>query len=468
MQIKSKLLILGAILALIALTTMQGYLTFNTFDLRKKSFAVESRTKIGSIVKTPYVDSLSWQFRNDFLDKIPDYKLGLISKNQLLEDLQKSANSKNKQFLKYYTEGAKQLDLNENVLFKKVASTILLIDQNGNVEPLLEEGKDKSRFLIGHDFPLEEGLIINAWNWTFDKQYVDNLGETKSVTVKYKSSIFMKIVDWDKIIFNQLLFLFFISFLLFVFLISLVTYSIRNLLKLKRISDIKTDFINNITHELKTPLATLSIATKTLTNKFAVDNKDISKESIDTINRQNKRLQNLIDQVVDNSLGYHQIKLNKKPINLTSFLHEVSEDYMLTLPKNILFLREIEHNQTILEIDTFYISTAITNILNNAIKFEGTILKIKYHIHNNNHIISITDNGIGISQKNKKLIFDKFFRVSERNKHTYKGLGLGLYYCNQIVKAHDGTIDVESKLKEGTTFYIKLPVSDAKKDFISR
>ena len=83
------------------------------------------------------------------------------------------------------------------------------------------------------------------------------------------------------------------------------------------------------------------------------------------------------------------------------------------------------------------------------------------------HVIAISDNGIGISKKNKKLIFGKFYRVSEKNKHTYKGLGLGLYYCNQIVKAHHGTLDVESKVKEGSTFYIKIPLDNGKENFIS-
>ncbi|MCK7590373.1 HAMP domain-containing histidine kinase [Subsaxibacter sp. CAU 1640] len=468
MQIKSKLLIAGAIIALIALTTMQGYLTFNTYDLRKKSFAVESRTKIGSIVSTPYVDSLSWAYRMEFIEKVPDFKNGAISKEELLKDLENAAKAKNEQFRDYFKRGAKHFKLDDHILFKKVASGILFTDENGATQEILVDGKDDPVFLLGEDFPLEEGLIINAWNWTFDKGYINENGLNSTVNIKYRASIYMKIVDWDKIIFKQLLILFLIAFLLFVFVITLVTYSIRNLLKLKRISDIKTDFINNITHELKTPLATLSIATKTLTNKFAKDNTDISQESIDTINRQNKRLQNLIDQVVDNSLGYNDIDLKLEPVNLTTFINEVCDDYALTLPRHIQFLRAIDKTSVEAYVDKFYLSTAIVNILNNAIKFDGTVIKVSYQIKNQMHIISITDNGIGISKKNKSLIFGKFFRVSERNEHNYKGLGLGLYYCNQIIKAHRGTIDVESKEKEGSTFYLKIPLDNGKADFTGR
>lgn len=468
MQIKSRALITGAIFTLIALTTMQGYLIFNTYDLKKKSFAVESRKKIGGIVKTSYVDSLSWNYRMDFVKKIPDYKSGNITKEELLLTLENAAKARNDQFLEYYKQGAGHFNLNENVLFNKVATTIQLIDKNGNVENLIDESKNEQVFLIGTNFPFYEGLLINNWNWSFNEEFINSNQENDTIIIRYRASLYMKILNWDKIILKQLLLLFFIAFLLLLFLITLTTYSIRNLLKLKRVSEIKTDFINNITHELKTPLATLSIATKTLTNKFAKDNKDIAEDSINTINRQNKRLQNLIDQVVDNSLGYNDIKLNLEEVNLSAFINEVCDDFSLTISNNIQFIRDINNTEKQILIDKFYFSTAIINILNNAIKFDGTILKVKYTLSENNHIISISDNGIGISKKNKKLIFGKFYRVSEKNIHNYKGLGLGLYYCKQIIKAHYGSIDVESKEKEGTTFYIKVPVNDRKENFISR
>lgn len=468
MQIKSKLLIAGAIISLIALTTMQGYLIFNTFDLQKNRFAVESRTKIGAIVSQPHVDSLSWDFRNAFVGKISDYKNGLISKKDLLGELTRVAKQKNVEFKHYFTEGANRMDLNENVLYKKFASSIVLFDSKGQPEILLDETVDGPLFLLGEDFPMEDGMRINGWNWTFDQPVTYQDGETEQMIVKFSSSIHMKIIDWDKIIFKQLLFLFFIAFLLFLFIITLVTYSIRNLFKLKRISEIKTDFINNITHELKTPLATLSIATKTLTNRFAKDNTDIASGSIDTINRQNKRLQDLIDQVIDTSLGYSGIKLNLEQTNLPEFLNNVCDDYALTTKNHVQFLREVAPNDDMVLIDKFYLSTAIINILNNAIKFDGTIIKLKYELIHNMHVISISDNGIGISKKNKSLIFGKFYRVTEKHTHNYKGLGLGLYYCSQIIKAHHGTIEVESKPKQGSTFYLKIPMGNGREtDIIS-
>ncbi|WP_434036989.1 sensor histidine kinase [Formosa sp. 4Alg 33] len=467
MKIKSRTLIAGSIIALIALTTMQGYLTFNTFDLRKNSFAVNSRTKIGSIVKTPYVDSLSWHYRMDFVKKIPEYRNGKITKEELILELENAAKSRNPTFKKYFKEGAEHFKLDPRVLFKKVASSLELTHEDGTTEQIIIESDKSPTFLLGTDFPTDEGYLINAWNWTFDEDFINNNNQTENVIITYRASLYMKIIDLDWIIFNQLIGLFLIAFLLFVFVVLLVSYSIRNLLKLKHISDVKTDFINNITHELKTPLATLSIATKTLSSKFAQDNKEIAKVSIDTINRQNVRLQNLIDQVVDNSLGYNDIKLNLEQVNLTDFTNEICDDFSLTLTNDIQFLRSIENTQTLAHIDPFYISTAIINILNNAIKFDGTVIKLTYKITDHYHVVTISDNGIGISKKNKSLIFGKFYRINEQNKHSYKGLGLGLYYCNQIIKAHHGTISVKSEEHEGSTFCIKIPLNHGKENFTS-
>lgn len=171
MQIKSKALIAGAIFSLIALTTMQGYLTFNTYDLRKKSFASDSRTKIGSIVRTPHVDSLSWAYRMAFIDKVPEYKNGSISKEELLLDLEQYAASKNDSFLVYFNEGAKHFDLDSRVLFKKEVSSIQFVYKNGEIEDLVTD--DKPIFLLGTNFPTNEGMFINAWNWTFDEGFAN-------------------------------------------------------------------------------------------------------------------------------------------------------------------------------------------------------------------------------------------------------------------------------------------------------
>ena len=112
--------------------------------------------------------------------------------------------------------------------------------------------------------------------------------------------------------------------------------------------------------------------------------------------------------------------------------------------------------------DRFFLGTAIINILNNAVKYGGKQISVTANSEDGFLKIAISDNGIGISDKEKQLVFDKFYRVSQQNKHDYKGLGLGLFYCNQVVKAHYGRIELESKLGKGSTFLLFIPLKKSK------
>ena len=249
----------------------------------------------------------------------------------------------------------------------------------------------------------------------------------------------------------------FLSFLSIITVIGLFAYALYSLVKQKKNAEIKTDFVNNITHELKTPLATLSIATKTLQQKGVSDNKEIFNSVVDTINRQRIRLQNLIDQVVNNSLGYEQINLSKEKVVVQKHLKSLIDDYKIQKKEVAITFKYPETNVN-LNLDTFHFNTAILNLLDNAIKYGGNTIDITLKKENNNSVLVLKDNGIGIVKSNHKKIFDKFYRVNNTTIHNVKGLGLGLYYVHQIIKAHEGTIQVDSELKMGTTITIKIPV----------
>ena len=269
----------------------------------------------------------------------------------------------------------------------------------------------------------------------------------------------MNIDGWKSIIFSRMRTLLVFSFLIFALVIGLLYYSIKNLITQKKIADIKTDFVNNITHELKTPLSTLTLATKILQNDKKVSVSEPSKSIISTIERQNIRLQKLIDQVLNNSLGYQEIKLNKEVVNTDEYLNTVVNDFELSLDsKSIQISKNINANKQIY-IDKFYFTTALLNILENAVKYGKEDLKINISSNTNSCFeVSVSDNGIGIQKKEIPFLFDKFYRVGNKEIHNVKGLGLGLYYTNQIVKAHKGKILVDSEEGKGTLFTIQIPI----------
>ena len=241
-------------------------------------------------------------------------------------------------------------------------------------------------------------------------------------------------------------------------LIILFIIAIKALIKQKKVSDIKTDFINNITHELKTPLTTLAVATKILQRNEIRENEHAFTSVVDTIDRQNNRLQQLIDQVMTSSLGYEEMELRKEKVAAHPFLNRIISDFKITCP-NITIVTHFNAFETTLVLDTFHLATAIVNVLENAVKYGCTNITVNTSSENNRFNISMQDDGIGIAKNKQLFLFDKFYRVEQGNLHSTKGLGLGLYYVDQIVKAHQGTIQVISEPGKGATFNLRLATS---------
>ncbi|MCB0451879.1 MAG: HAMP domain-containing histidine kinase [Aequorivita sp.] len=453
MQLKFKGLVALSILTLIALIGIQGYLIHNTYELKKKTYTIDARNAIAKVYNSATVDSIMWLYRTDFLHNLEAYQEGNLNEQDLILKLQHKTAQINPAFVQLFNEGLANEKESYDVKIKKVLTSLTLTDSLGNTKEIYNAAVQDTILLLGEDFQNKDGLLINNSTWQ---------DEQTPVKLNFQSSIFMNISDWDSIMLKELSGLLILSSLLFLFVVSLLYYSIRNLLKQKRLAEIKTDFINNITHELKTPLSTLALATKTLTNEHANGNKEIADGAVKIIDRQNARLQKLIDQVMQSSLGYQQIQLSKEDFNGSVFLNEILDDYMLSIPTSEISLnRNIESTGLPISADKFYLSTAIINLLNNAIKYGGTKLKVDYGVDktDSTHYISVKDNGIGISPKYQKFIFEKFYRVSEKDTHNYKGLGLGLYYTKQIIIAHGGSISVKSEASKGSVFTIKIPVS---------
>jgi two-component system phosphate regulon sensor histidine kinase PhoR len=168
----------------------------------------------------------------------------------------------------------------------------------------------------------------------------------------------------------------------------------------------------------------------------------------------------LIDQVLNNSIGYQDLELSKKRIDSNSFLKAIINDFEISQPKNVQIEKKLLDTNIILFVDQFYVETAIVNILENAVKYGASRIEIQTKIENNSWVLSIKDDGIGIDSSSQKLVFNKFFRVENQNIHNVKGLGLGLYYSRQVILAHGGIIKLNSEKNKGTTFIIKLPLNN--------
>ncbi len=449
---KSKILIIISVVTLVLLTILHGKLIYNTYQLKEKLYLLNAKSEITKIYNSKEIDDLLCEIRNEVLKQSNQLVDSNYDQKTVLLNIKKKSDSINLIFNPKMESKLKERNL--NFIISIDLTEFEISDTSKTIAKLIEKGKDNPIFILGRKIKANEEIKINEITWQKELKPFD----PSQHYLTLKNRIVIKFNNWNMLIFRDMFFLLFSSFILYAIVIGLLYFSIFNLYKNKRLADIKTDFINNITHELKTPLTTLSITTKTLNKQLELGYISEPIETLQIIDRQNERLQKLIDQVLQNSLGFNDLKISLDDINVQSFLKHLISDFKITLnPNQTIDLTFFSDNQYLLA-DRFLLTTALTNILDNAAKFGSTRIDVKYDfIKNKGHYISISDNGIGIDQQDIKYVFEKFFRVSENNKHNYKGLGLGLYFAKQIVLAHQGNIKVDSKKGKGTNFTIFIP-----------
>jgi len=238
----------------------------------------------------------------------------------------------------------------------------------------------------------------------------------------------------------------------------MVTY--RNLMEEKRLSNLKTDFINNMTHELKTPLSTITVAGKTLEMVQIRNNDAKILETAKLIGKQSVHLNQLINMILEISMWERtQFQLDKKTVDIEELMNDVVDSFKSGGGNGASINQKYNFSGTMVDLDVIYFTTLLNNLLSNAVKYSEreSVIDIEGFTLENNICITVADNGIGISKTDQKHIFDKFYRASTGNIHKFKGLGLGLYYVKKIAEAHGGDVTVNSKQGKGSTFTIILP-----------
>lgn len=252
-----------------------------------------------------------------------------------------------------------------------------------------------------------------------------------------------------------------LSLLLVAFTSISFLFLYRNLLAQRRLTLMKNDFISNITHELKTPIATVNVAIEALRNFDALQSPERTKEYLDISASELQRLSLLVDKVLKLSMFENKdIELQKSDFNLKELVEEVMHSMRLQFQKNkatISFKTAGEPFQ--IHADRLHITSVIYNLLDNALKYGGSKPEIKVELAATpqEFKLRVEDNGIGISPEYANKVFEKFFRVPSGDHHNIKGYGLGLSYAAHVVHQHGGTISVDSQPGNGSAFTIKLP-----------
>jgi len=247
------------------------------------------------------------------------------------------------------------------------------------------------------------------------------------------------------------------SVLLIILIVISYFYLYRIILRQKSLDEIKSDFVNNMTHELKTPVSVAYAATDALLNYGMIEDPMKRNQYLQICKEQLSRLSSLVEQILTMSVEERKnLKLTLETINLSELFLHLKNQYLLNVNKNVIINIDVQPENLLIEADKIHFPNMIGNLIENSIKYSGNSVEINLSAKKDNGkiIISVKDNGMGIPLASLPKIFDRFYRVSTGNIHNVKGYGLGLHYVKTIVEKHGGKISVKSKEGIGTEFII--------------
>jgi two-component system phosphate regulon sensor histidine kinase PhoR len=287
-------------------------------------------------------------------------------------------------------------------------------------------------------------------------------------TLQGNNLLYVFFPDQQKYILSNMGVMFGGSGILIVVIMACFYMAVSTILHQKKLADIKNDFINNMTHEFKTPISTIALAAEMAQENSRSSGNEVSPRMtryLGIIREENKRLGTHVEKVLQMALlDKGHVKLKRSEVNIHDLIEKVlnSQSVQIEQKEGEIEL-EFEAIQEVISCDELHISNVLNNLVDNAIKYspEKLHLTVKTENENNGISIVITDQGLGMNKEQTHRIFDTFYRVPTGNVHDVKGFGLGLSYVKKMVEAHEGTVNVQSRPNHGSTFTIWLPLTPA-------
>jgi two-component system, OmpR family, phosphate regulon sensor histidine kinase PhoR len=321
----------------------------------------------------------------------------------------------------------------------------------------------------GVDTPFEFALYSNgistkvrSENFENNKFSTYNVPIFKDVNGLSKYQLMITFPEKNKFLISKLLSITILSFLFTIIIVFAYWSTWNQMNKQKQISEIKTDFINNMTHEFKTPIATINLALDAIKNPKVIDDKEKVQRYMQMIREENKRMHAQVENVLQISkLEKRELEIEKEPIEIETIIDDAIEHISLILEnKEGKISTNLQAHDSTVMINEVHFTNVLVNILENAVKYaiEKPIILVSTENIKNFLIIKVKDNGPGMSKVIQKRIFEKFYREHTGDIHNVKGHGLGLAYVKRIVEEHNGFVSVESEKGKGSTFIIKLPL----------
>ena len=444
---KSRLLIWLSALALLVLIAVQYIFITETYRTKKDQFD----TKFGDIVKEGMIsfNSMGYQYG---LDSVL-YILDNLAVDYLFSDPDSLVHTPARSFYDILSNYNDPEYFLTNYIRDAGVDPLFSYYVQINDLYLMDMGYQQQVYPDTTPLPVAPPEALLAGSYTHERNFF-----------RISYDIYINFTNRSKLILNEMWLILALSVFTLLLVFTVFYITLRNMLLQKRLSEMKTDFINNMTHELKTPLSTISVASSSLGNRSIIQQEKKVEELSGLIKRQNKHLSGLIDRILDiNIWEKDQVKLKPEPVRIKDWIGDLAEAFNLEKGESSPSIELIIDDQ----IDTYlldqvHMSTVLNNLFSNSVKYGSPPFKISVTVkHLDGYLsISVADNGPGIKKDEINHIFEKFFRGKDSKQRVIKGLGLGLYYVKQIVEAHDGTISVRSTPGKGTQFTIKIPLEN--------
>lgn len=290
------------------------------------------------------------------------------------------------------------------------------------------------------------------------------LSGTAGENLSVNEVLFVSIPNIKSIVFKSLRWRIATSIFFTIIILAAFFLTVRTMLRQKKLGEIKNDFINNMTHEFKTPIATISLAVDAMRNEKVIHDREKLGYFSSIIKEENQRMNRQVETILKASqLEKQEVDLNLKPVHVHEVIHDVVDNFVLQLEdKKGKVELQLNAANDLIEADEVHLSNLVNNLVDNAVKYAKDnippVIKLTTQSNGKNFTMKIEDNGIGMNRDTVKRVFERFYRAHTGNVHNVKGFGLGLSYVKTLVEAHDGDIKAESTLGKGSTFTVDLPL----------